>query len=472
MKAPVKSTIVRNLILTWMCVLAATPGWGRVLLRWTQTAIPPAAKIGLKDVVISWDAPELIKTAHDQGYMVYAEVPLGKAADLAHSAKSNLAGIVVDPQDTRAAQLDDELRRLKTDNPGFSVLFLDHRAKQPQMKGQLVIKRDGVLQVTSPTAQPWIDSNLALVRIDKAFRPSETPMYEFKWELSDSVQQEHGPDPADYALAVAEVGAFHGDLLLDLDPTLQAGLLKNDPKAWAVLEQISRYSSFSAGEEKNLREPEANVGVITDSYQKAYESTNLLARHNIPFAVLNAADLKPHSLEAFEVIVVFANPDPAIAAAIVDFASKGGVAVVVGAHGSFPWQSGQTLPAGEHSLGYAAGQGRVIELPGPIIDPETFAQDIRRLIDKQKIEISLWNALTVVAVPYSSASGEKTVELVNYSQEPIPVQVQIKGAFSSVRYESPEQPCCQSLAPMQRGAYTEFVIPSLRIAGRVHLSNR
>jgi hypothetical protein len=114
----------------------------------------------------------------------------------------------------------------------------------------------------------------------------------------------------------------------------------------------------------------------------------------------------------------------------------------------------------------------VIELPGPIIDPETFAQDIRRLIDKQKIEISLWNALTVVAVPYSSASGEKTVELVNYSQEPIPVQVQIKGPFSSVRYESPDQPCCQSLAPVQRGAYTEFVVPSLRIAGRVHLSNK
>src|SRR5712691_4050496 len=119
------------------------------------------------------------------------------------------------------------------------------------------------------------------------------------------------------------------------------------------------------------------------------------------------------------------------------------------------------------------GKGRIIELPGPVIDPETFAQDIRRLMGTDKVEISLWNALTVIAVPYGVPGGrEKLVELINYAQEPIPVQVRIKGAFSSVLYETPDRACCESLTPVQRGEFTEFVVPSLRIAGRVHLTSR
>ena len=67
---------------------------------------------------------------------------------------------------------------------------------------------------------------------------------------------------------------------------------------------------------------------------------------------------------------------------------------------------------------------------------------------------------------------EKVVEVVNYAQEPIPVQVRIKGSYSSVRYETPDRACCESLTPTQRGEFTEFVVPSLRIAGRVRLTSR
>ena len=171
--------------------------------------------------------------------------------------------------------------------------------------------------------------------------------------------------------------------------------------------------------------------------------------------------------------MVFTPPDNPVAEAISDFASRGGVVVAVGAPGQYPWQSSALVPAGEHSVAYAVGKGKVIELPGPVIDPETFAQDIRRLLDQDtdKLSISLWNALTVIAIPYHIGS-EKVVELVNYSQEPIAVQVRIRGLFSSIRYEAPERSCCASLTPEYRKGFTEFVVPDLRIAGRVHLSNR
>jgi hypothetical protein len=464
---------MRKRVLTLVCLLAATPGWSKVLLRWTQPSIPAATTMGIREIVVSWEAETLIKNARRQGYRVYAEVPVFKAAEMARSAERlDLAGIVLNPGDSQPTQIEEDLHQLRSAYPALPVLVLNPKAKQPQMKGQLVIKKDGVLQVTSPTAQPWIDSNLALVRLDQAFRPAQTPLYEFQWDLSDSLQQEYGPDTADCSLAVAEAGAFHADLILNLPPRLQTDLSRNAPAAWAVLKQITRYLAFSSRGDKNVSEPEANVGVITDTYQKSYEPINLFGRHNIPFAVLEASDLKRRSLNAFDLLVVFAVPDEPTTTAIADFASKGGIVVVVGAHGSYPWQSGQAIPAGEHSVAYAAGEGRVIELPGPVIDPETFAQDIRRLIGGDKVEISLWNALTVIAVPYGAPGGrEKLVELINYAQEPIPVQVQVKGSFSSVLYETPDRACCESLTLVQRGEFTEFVIPSLRIAGRVRLTS-
>jgi len=457
-----------------VCLLAATPGWSKVLLRWTQSSIPAAATMGIKELVVSWDAEALIRNARRQGYRVYAEVPVGKAADMTRSTKkSDLAGIVLNPGDSQPGQIDEGLQQLRSAYPALPVLVLNPKAKQPQMKGQLVIKKDGVLQVTSPTAQPWIDSNLALVRLDQAFRPTQTSLYEFQWDLEDSLQQEYGPNVADYSLAVAEAGAFHADLILNLHPSLQTHLLRNAPTAWAVLKEIKRYLVFSSQGGSNVSEPEANVCVVTDTYQKSYEPANLFGRHNIPFAVLKASGLKPQSLDAFSLLIVFAVPDEPTTKAIADFASKGGIVVVVGAPASYPWQSGQAMPAGEHFVAYAAGKGRIIELPGPVIDPETFAQDIRRLMGMDKVEISLWNALTVIAVPYGVPGGrEKLVELINYAQEPIAVQVRIKGAFSSVLYETPGRACCESLTPVQRGEFTEFVVPSLRIAGRVHLTSR
>jgi hypothetical protein len=465
---------VLNAVLTLVCLLAAQPSWGRVFLRWTEPSIPAAKVMGFAEIVVPWDSETLIRDATRQGYRVYVEVPAAKAADADRGTGTNkIAGVILNSRDAQPSQVNDELRQLRSRYAGLPVLVLDAGAKQPQMKGQLVIKKDGILQVTSPTAQPWIDSNLALVRLDRVFRPSQTPLYEFQWDTSDTTPLGQGPSAADYALAVAEAGALHADFVLNLDASLQKKLSDKDTAAWAVLNEIRRSLSFSAWSEMNAGEVEADVGVIVGSDQKAYEPINLFARHSIPFAVLKADGVIPQALEAFKLLVVFTPPENPVAAAISDFASQGGMVVAVGAPGKYPWQSSTPVPAGEHSVAYMVGKGRVIELPGPVIDPETFAQDIRRLLDQgtDRLSISLWNALTVIAIPYH-VGGEKVVELVNYSQEPIAVQVRINGSFSSIRYDAPERACCVSLTPEYRKGFTEFVIPDLRIAGRVRLSNK
>ena len=106
-------------------------------------------------------------------------------------------------------------------------------------------------------------------------------------------------------------------------------------------------------------------------------------------------------------------------------------------------------------------------------DPEVFAQDIRRLLGKRDSLLSLWNGLTTIAVPYKDRRGSlAAIELVNYAADPLRIQVQVKGRFPSIRYETPEHGCCESLVPVRHDGFTEFVIPELRIAGRVHLDTQ
>jgi hypothetical protein len=452
-------------------LLVTAPVWGEVLLRWTQPAIPPVARMGIRDVVVPWNAEATIKSVHRRGYRVYAEVPVSAAARMAAKAlRTELAGIILSPGDSNPGQVDEARHALDNAYPGIPVLALNSQGRQPQMKGQLVIKKDGVLQVTSPTAQPWIDSNLALIRLDQALRAKPSPLYEFEWDQSDSLKQQQGPDTADYLLAVAEAGAFHASLILHLHPKLQAELLKNKQAAWAELRQVRRYLEFSSRAAK-VAEAEANVGVLTDNDQNSYEAVNLLARHNIAFDILKPSALKPDRLEAFDLLVVFVEPDEGTTARIADFASRGGIAILVDSHRRYPWQSAPQVKSGEHSVSYAVGKGRILELSEPVIDPETFSQDIRRLIENDRIVISLWNALTTVAVSYHApGSAGKVLELVNYAQEPLRVQVRVKGSFACIRYETPESGCCQALMPVEHEGFTEFLVPSLQIAGRVHLA--
>jgi len=137
---------------------------------------------------------------------------------------------------------------------------------------------------------------------------------------------------------------------------------------------------------------------------------------------------------------------------------------------AYPWHSSEARKISDDSVSYVLGEGRVIELKSPISDPETFARDIRGLIDNGKLEISLWNALTTIGVLYREPSSEnKVVELVNYAADPLEVQIRVKGEFPLIRYESPERGCCEAISPVIRDGFTEFSVPSLTISGRVHL---
>src|SRR6184192_2935660 len=368
----------RKRVLPLFVVLFAVPVWSKVFVRWTQPLLPPAERLGVHELAIPWNAVALssFRGAARQGYLAYAEVAIGEASSAAKTAtKFGFAGIIVNPGDSRPDQIEQALRKLRSAYPRLLFLTLNPNGKQPQMRGTLIVKRNGVLEATSPTAQPWLDTNLALVRLEQAFRPAQVPLYSFAWDLTDALQQQHGPDAPDYALAVAEAGAFDADLVLSLHERLETGLAQNNPSAWALWDQVKPYLRFFSQHPKRHLGSEASVAVVAEDNTASYEPINLLARHNIGLRVVRPADLSPRSLEAVDVVVVFSAFDKQKAEILTDFAKKGGVTVLVDSHGSYPWQLARPIRLSEQSVSYAVGKGRIIEISEPIADPEMFAQD-------------------------------------------------------------------------------------------------
>ncbi|MGH9448842.1 MAG: hypothetical protein ACRD3O_24465, partial [Terriglobia bacterium] len=322
--------------------------------------------------MISWEASHgpLLQAARKQGYHVYVEVAPKQARPAAEaSAKMGLSGIIIKAAGTgpeggnashraMAGSVDTLVKSLRASYPSLRVLLLQPGGKQPQMRGTMVLGKNRVFQVSSPTHQPWIDSNVALIRFERVYHPGETPLIDFDWNLIDSVEQRYGPPPEDYELAVAEAGAFHADLILPLHRQLQDGLAQEKPQAWKAWNGVRRVIRFYAQDSDNRpARLMANVGVFTSDYGNSYEEMNLMARHNIPYHVLPPRELTAGGLDGMALIVVFNPLDIAAVGAVERFAANGGAAVLVGQQGNFPWHSAPPIRKNDDAEVYAAGSG-------------------------------------------------------------------------------------------------------------------
>jgi hypothetical protein len=454
-------------------MMAAPASVGKVYLRWTYSAVPPIKVLGVNELVVEWTAgaKSFVAAAKKQGYWVYLETTSEQAAAAAEAGeKAGAAGIVLTDELTKQSEAEESARKLRKAHAKLKILVLYAGGKPPELRGWLVFKKNGILQVSSPTSQPWLDANLALIRYEEAGQKSQRPLYTFSWDLTDPLVKEQGPSPADYKLAITEAGAFHADLILEVHEKLQKGLASGDKAALADWGAVRQAIEFYQRREGRTIDAAARVAVMTDEYEATYEALNLMARHNIPYRVLHSAEVKDRGLDGFDVVISFAELGKDLAEAVRSFAEKGGVAVLVNLRGPYPWESAATAKTTGHSATYEVGKGRVIELGEAVRDPETFAQDIRRLMVKAQVPVSLWNSLTTLVVAYPGGKpGETVVELVNYAGQSTQVQVQAKGKYGTARYESPEKGCCETLKASVVNGHTEFVVTDVVIGGRVHL---
>src|SRR5919198_181121 len=213
-------------ILLGLFFLSAVAAPGKVLVRWSQTELSPPAMLGVRELVVSWtdNAGPNIQRARQAGFEVYIEVPLQQATAAAQLAlKQAILGIIISTGNAAHSEVGSVIGSIRKSNSKLAILLLDSNGKQPLMRGQTITTRNGVLQVSSPTAQPWLDSNLALARFDREFNPSQPPLYSFTWDSGDRQQSAKRVSAEDYCLAVAEASAIQSDLVLNLDDGLQTG---------------------------------------------------------------------------------------------------------------------------------------------------------------------------------------------------------------------------------------------------------
>jgi len=456
---------------------AGVPATAKAFFRVAPSALPAADKTAIEELVLAWPLREssILTQFRNQGYHVWLECDARDFAPAIELAKRTAVRGLIIVNAAESKELPGKISSYAATHGKLAFRVLLSGGKQPQMKGRLVVEQDGILQVSSPSTQPWLDTNLAAVRLGRSLYPeSSLPvMYDFRWATPEIPAGAIYPDVGDYALAIAESDAIRTDVIIDLPAPLQRSLAAGEAQGWSLWSKVVPYLDFSSHAATADVQPIAGLGVVVSDGRASYEAVNLLARHNLAFETVLPAGLTAERLRNWNSVVVFC-PLPSDATAVLrDFAANGGMVLFVNSHQEFPWHSTAPLRRESHLAAYAVGKGQIVELGEPVIDPENFARDLRRLIGRERSVLALWNSLTVLGIPYRERGQRGTLlYLVNYAEQPENIQVQVRGRFSDVRLESPEENCCLPLRFVERNGFTEFTVPSLRVAARVHLDFR
>ena len=457
-----------RLALVLVAVLASVAdAAGDVLVRWDRDDIPSPHSLGLTTIAIPVKNRAAVRDAIRQGYRVVLEVEPAGIATLELPAPARVAGIVVTGAPS-AAQVQQLEKRVA--HTGGRVFTVEDRGKWPHVRTNWVTRNNDVLQVTGRSAQPWIENNAALLRMRPADR-QQPWLLTYPWKPITLAEADEGPALENYLVAIAEAGSFGGDLLLPLHERFQQRLLAGDPQARREWLEIRRALDFYSWNLPARYTRISNIAVVTAQPAQAFEVLNLLLRHNLPFELLAPAGLPKEKLDGFDLVVALDSLKPAELEAAAAVTGRGGTLVVVQPSGAMPWHGDAPVARTDQRATYRAGSGRAVEVLGPIADPNAFALEVRQLLGGERRVVDIWNGITAITTTYAAPDGKSVLlTAVNYAHEALPVQLRVRGTFSVVQYESPEE--AGTLLPHQhRHGYTEFVIPGLRVGGRVFLGN-
>ena len=444
----------------------AATAQAEILIRWDQDQLPSPTSLGISTVVVPAGNTAAVQDALRQGYRLFLE---GDASSLAGVSfpPQRLAGVVLRGN---ASPLQRRQLRQRLGSPGARVLDLEDRGKWPHIRSNWVTRNKDVLQVSARSAQPWLENNAALLRIGRAADSASPRVVSYVWTPITLSDIDEGPAVENYLVAIAETGSFGRDLLLPLHQRFQTELLLGVPAARATWNEIRRYIEFYSWDLPGRYQPIANIAVVTGDPMQWYELMNLLVRHNLPFELVHAERVPGVDLSPFDLLIVPDAPKEPQIQTFSEFARKGGTVVFTNARGTLPWRNAAPVVQTDERASYRIGEGQVVEVLKGTGDPNTFALGVRQMLPPDRRVIEIWNGITVLAAPYQKPGGKSVlVTAVNYAHQLLPVQVRVRGTFSMVHYESPEQPL--ELLPYEhRDGYTEFVVPALRIGGRIFLS--
>jgi hypothetical protein len=310
----------------------------------------------------------------------------------------------------------------------------------------------------TPSSEPWIESNIWLVRSFAVASPSR-PVW-------ISSQLENASD-VDYERAVADAAAAGGRWIVSLDDTLRAKLRARDASALEAWRRLSIYLRFAETHAAwRALAPYGSVGIVLDpasmKQDLADEYLNLAVRRQVPYRLVVRAELNAAAVAKFRALVATELDPPSAAERklLQDFAENGGLVIAGPSWGGSP----KTEPFAE----VPAGKGRVVVYNDP--DPEAVARDLKELLSDDDLGVVPFNVPSIITFASGGAPGKPLlVQLVNYSDHAAEaITLRLSGKFRSARLETPEG-APANLPLRDAEGNTEVAIPKLLLWGAVSL---
>lgn len=301
----------------------------------------------------------------------------------------------------------------------------------------------------TPSSEPWIQSNIWLVRSLRSASASRA--------LWISTQFEN-PSDVDYLRAVADAGAAGGRWIVSLDDALRAKLRARDASAIATWRRVSSYLKFSEDHPGwRTLAPFGNVGIVLDqasANRDAEEYLNLVWRRHVPYRLVERSELSTVAASIFRVLVCIELEPPSAAERklLQDFAERGGLVLVGPSWGGAP----TTEPFAE----VPTGKGRVFVYKDP--DPESVARDLKELVSDEDLGVVPFNVPSIITLASGDGQGQPlVVQLVNYFDHPVEViTLRVAGKLHAARLEAPEGTAVDLPLREAEGS-TEVTIPKV-----------
>jgi hypothetical protein len=312
----------------------------------------------------------------------------------------------------------------------------------------------------APSSEPWIESNLWLVRSFGLASPSR-PVW-----ISSQLEN---PSVIDYARAVADAAAAGGRWIISLDDALRAKLRARDASALEAWHSLSSYVKFAESHGAwHALAPYGNVGIVLDpagTKQDVDEYLNLATRRQVPYRLVSRSGLNADALANFRALMATELDPPSAAERklLQDFAENGGLVMAGPSWGGAP----NTEPFAEIPV----GKGRVVVYRDP--DPETVARDITELLSDDDLGVVPFNVPSVITLASAGGPGQPLlVQLLNYFNHPVEmITLRVAGKFRSARLETPEA-VTVDLPLRDAEGRTEVTIPKLLLWGAVSMEQK
>ena len=310
----------------------------------------------------------------------------------------------------------------------------------------------------APSSEPWIESNIWLVRSFRLALPTRAVWISSQFENGKEIE---------YTRAVADASAAGGRWIVSLDDGLRTKLRNREASALAAWRRLSSCLKFAEDNAAWRRlEVYGNVGIVLDSASGKQglvdEYLKLATRRQVLYRLIEQSKLNSDAIATFRTIVATELDPPSAGERklLQDFAENGGLVIAGPSWGAAP----KTEPFAE----VATGKGRVVVYKDP--DPESVAHDLKELLSDDDLGVVPFNVPSIITSASGGGTGEVlVVQLVNYFDHPVEaITLRVAGKFRSARLETPEGAVVQLPLRDDEGR-TEVTIPKLELWGAVSM---